>query len=297
MKLKTIFATLSLAAITSVMANPQPVQVVWPFAAGSSQAMMIRGLLDSANQQQNKYQFTFVNKPGAGGAIAANYVADSPQLAVLASTSSFYTRPLLYTESHDPQQFRLVSVTCANGPVALFSRKYKSFDELKGRETTVGIIPGSITQLFTQLLAKSNPEFKFLEVPYKGTPEATTDMLARHIDANVELLGTASLARLTPDASVLGISGGKTVADLPYTRIRGMDNLTNSYYMFVPNKVNSNIAKELSIIFNGASNVVVKDGCDNERGLIKLVPFEQTEKLHQSNFQQWKQITEGIPKQ
>jgi tripartite-type tricarboxylate transporter receptor subunit TctC len=297
MKLKTLLATLSLAAITSAVASSQPVQVVWPFAPGSSQAVMIRGLLDSANQQQNKYQFVFVNKPGAGGAIAANHVSDSSQLAVLASTSSFYTRPLLYTESHDPQQFNLVSVTCANGPVALFSRKYKSFDELKGRETTVGIIPGSITQLFSQLLAKNNPEFKFLEVPYKGTPEATTDMLAKHIDANVELLGTASLARLTPDASVLGISGGKSVANLPYTRIRGTDNLTNSYYMFVPGKVSFSTVKELSGIFNSASNAVVKNGCDNERGLIKLVPFEQTEKLHQSNMQQWKQITEGIPKQ
>lgn len=296
---KILAAVLAFSCLTT-WATPQPVQIVWPFAAGSTQAVMVRHLIESANQQQNKYQFVFVNKPGAGGAIAANYTATANSLTVLASTSSFYSRPLMYNESHDPEQFRLVSAVCLHSPIALFSRRYKSFAELKNNDVTVGINPGSVTQLFTRLLSNNNPDLRFTEVPYKGTPEATTDMLARHIDASIDLLSVGNLARLTPDTVVIGISGTRSLPNMPSMqslKVKGLDNLTNNYYVFVPRTVEPAIAQELNQIFNSAINDAVRESCNNERGVVEIAPFERTDRLHQTNQTQWRQITQGIVKQ
>lgn len=299
MKKLLVALTIGLSSVIA-QANSQVVQIVWPFAPGSTQATMIRNLIESANQQQSKYQFIFVNKPGAGGALAANYATASNTLAVLASTSSFYIRPLMYNESHDPEQFRLVSAICLNGPVAMFSRKYASFNELKNNNVTVGIIPGSVTQLFTRLLSQHNPELKFTDVPYKGTPEATTDMLGRHIDASIDLLSAGNLARLTPDTSVIGISGTRNLSNISTfstLRVKGLENLTNSYYIFVPRTIDVTTVQELNRIFNTAINDAVRESCNNERGVVEIVPFDRIEKLHQTNQTQWRQITQSITKQ
>lgn len=299
--MKKLFAILAIALSSiTAQANPQPVQIVWPFAPGSTQAVMFRSLIESANQQQSKYQFVFVNKPGAGGAIAANYTTASNTLTVLASTSSFYTRPLMYNESHDPEQFRLVSAICLQGPLAMYSRKYTSFNDMKNNSVTVGIIPGSVTQLFTRLLAQQNPELKFTEVPYKGTPEATTDMLGRHIDANIDLLSVGTLARMTPDTAVIGITGTRSLPNMPSMaslKVKGLDNLTNSYYVFVPRSTDNATTQELNRIFNNAINEAVRESCNNERGVVEIVSFDRAEKLHQTNQTQWRQITQGIAKQ
>lgn len=299
--MKKLLAVLATAwSCVTAQANPQSVQIVWPFAAGSTQAIMVRNLIESANQQQSKYQFVFVNRPGAGGAIAANYVTSTNTLTVLASTSSFYTRPLMYNESHDPEQFRLVSAICLQSPLAMFSRKYASFNDLKNNNVTVGINPGSVTQLFTRLIAQNNPELKFTEVPYKGTPEATTDMLGKHIDTSIDLLSVGNLARLTPDTSVIGISGTRSLPNMPSfssLKVKGLDNLTNSYYVFVPRSTDAATAQELNRIFNTAINDAVRESCNNERGIVEIVPFDRTEKLHQTNQAQWRQITQGIAKQ
>jgi tripartite-type tricarboxylate transporter receptor subunit TctC len=281
-------------------ANSQVVQVIWPFAPGSTQAVMVRNLIESANQQQSKYQFVFVSKSGAGGTIAANYTLTAGSLTVLASTSSFYTRPLMYHESHDPEQFRIISAICLQSPLALFSRKYSTFNDIKNNDVTVGINPGSVTQLFTRLLAQHNPELKFTDVPYKGTPESTTDMLAKHIDASIDLLSVGTLARLTPDTAIIGVSGTRSLPGMPSMtslKVKGLDNLTNSYYIFLPRAVDVAVTQELNRIFNTAINPAVRESCSNERGLTELIPFDRTEKLHQTNQIQWRQITQGISKQ
>lgn len=284
----------------NTFANQHNVQVVWPFAPGSSQAVMYRNLIDSANKQQTKYSFVFVNKPGAGGAVAANYVLSNSGLTVLASTSSFYSRPLMYLESHDPDQFKLINSVCSNGPLALISRKYSAFKDLRNHEISVGILPGSVTQLVTRLVTQNNQDIKFLEVPYKGTPEATTDMLAKHIDASVDLFGTSTLAKLPQDAAVVAITGTRSIQGIPTfssLKIKGLDNLTNNYYLFVPKTVETSVAQELNTIFNSAINDSVRENCDNERGVVETLQFINSEKSHQTNLTQWKLITKGIQKQ
>lgn len=301
--MKKLFASIAMAlccASTTAATVPQTVQFVWPFNAGGM-GVMARSLMDIANQQQSKYQFVFTIRPGAGGTVAANYVLSQPSLTVFANSDGHYTRPLMYNESHDPEQFKLVSTICLNIPMAIYSRKYTNINEVKNKDFTVGIIPGTATQLFTRILSKNNPEFKFTDVPYKGITDSTMDMLAKHIDGNVSFVGVSSLARMPSDVTVLGITGSRSFPGLPTfdsQKIKGVNNLTNGYYVFVPRSVDASVAQELNRIFTNAANSdAFKEVCANERGTVEPVQFNQTEKLHKDNIKEWQQAAQGIVKQ
>jgi tripartite-type tricarboxylate transporter receptor subunit TctC len=297
-KLITLFVTAILSL--SAWASPQVVQVVWPFSPGGTHAAMIRHLIDSTNHQQNKYQFVFVNKPGAGGTIAANYTSHAATLTVLASSSSFYSRPMMYRESHTADQFQLISGYCARVPMAMISRKYNKLSDLETQPSTIGIIPGSVTQLFSDTLTKRNSIYKFVNVPYKGTLEATTDMLGKHIDISVDFVNSSTLVRLTPDTTILGITGSRELPNMPTLEkqgLKGFRDLTVGYYMFVPATVDSVVAQELTQIFNAAINDAVRESCTNESGVVEIVTADKTKQLHQANIKQWRDLTQGIEKQ
>ena len=134
--MKKILVLLSMMVVSIAYAQ-KTVNVVWPFAVGSPQANMVRTMIESANSQQEKYQFVFLHKPGAGGAVAANTVTDSKDLALLASTSSFYVRPLLYKDSHNVDDFNMVTLVCAAQPLAIFSKKINSFSMVSGRDVSL----------------------------------------------------------------------------------------------------------------------------------------------------------------
>ena len=302
--MKKFFASLviALACVSSMASSaaPQTVQFVWPFSAAGMGAMA-RSLMDVANQQQNKYHFVFTLRPGAGSTVAANYVLAQNSLTVFANSDGLYTRPLMYNDSHDPAQFRLVSTMCLDIPMAIYSRKHKSLDEIKNKEFNIGIIPGTATQLFTRLLNKNNPEFKFVDVPYKGIPESSVDMLAKHIDGNVGFVGVNNLARMPSDVTVLGITGTQNFPGLntfASQKIKGVNNLVNGYYVFVSKNLDPAIAQDFNQIFSNAANSkTFKEVCANERGTVDTVMFSSTEKLHRNNMKEWQAVAHGITKQ
>lgn len=301
--MKKLLASIAMAlscVCAAASTVPQTVQFVWPFSVGGM-SVMTRSLMDIANQQQNKYQFVFTARPGAGGTVAANYVLSQNSLTVFANSDGHYTRPLLYNESHDPEQFRLVSTICLNIPMAVYSRKYTSLNDIKNKDFAVGIIPGTATQLFTRLFTKNNPEFKFVDIPYKGIPESTLDMLAKHVDGNVSFVSVSNLARMPSDVAVLGITGTRSFPGLPTfdsQKIKGVNGLTNSYYIFVSKSVDPVVAQELNRIFTNAANSdAFKEVCANERGIVEPVTWANTEKMHKANMKEWQQLAQGIEKQ
>lgn len=291
--MKKIIASALLAISSLTYANqPKNVEVVWPFAAGSSQAVMIRNLLESANSSQTQYQFVFMNKPGAGGAIAANSVLAANNLSILASTSSFYTRPLLYKESHDVDKFAMLGQICEGAPVAIYSKKYKSLDEMKNKNVTFGIISGSMTQIFSNTLSKNVKDITVTEVPYKDTVASFADMMGNHIDVSVDLLSSTTLARMTPDTHVVGISGNQKISN--YRQIKELVNLTNNYWFFAPKTLDAETRKQLNAILTSAINKRVRDDCANEYGYVNLLPYDKLESLNSNNKMFWKNMTNGM---
>ena len=81
--MKKILLLIALILVTALAQAQLTVQVIWPFDPGANHASIVRALIDNANKTQNKYQFVFVNKSGAGGIIAANAVLNSTELIFL----------------------------------------------------------------------------------------------------------------------------------------------------------------------------------------------------------------------
>jgi tripartite-type tricarboxylate transporter receptor subunit TctC len=52
----------------------EKVPAVWPFTPASTQGLYYRAILEQANKEQDKYEFIFEHRTGAGGAIATQYV-------------------------------------------------------------------------------------------------------------------------------------------------------------------------------------------------------------------------------
>ena len=299
--MKKIFA-LFLMTVVSLVSQAQPViNVVWPFSISSADANMTRALIDQANQQQTKYKFVFLSKQGAGGTIAAGQVLDNPTNHVLISSSSFYVRPMLYKESHDATQFNLINTICHGKPLAIFSKKYASLKEIGNKEISIGINNGSIVQLVSRGV-KAGSNFKIVEVPYKGTPEANKDVLGGHLDASVDFVGPATFSRFPTNTkvNVLGITGNVSHPGMPTFKsqgIEGLDILVSNYNIFVSKTLPVAQQQELNIIFNNAFNEGVRENCEDDFGQLIKSSYTQAGKLHQDNIIAWRRLTQGMPRE
>lgn len=297
--MKKILATLAMM-FASVVYAQKTVQVVWPFAVGSPQANMVRTMIDSANSHQDKYQFVFIHKPGAGGAIAANTVLESKELSLLASTSSFYIRPLLYKDSHNVDDFNMVTLVCSAQPLAIYSKKINKLSDSQDRGTSLGVIPGSITTLVTRAIKRENPDIRIIEVPYKGTPEATSDMLGGHIDGSVDFIGTSVTSRFGNDIKVLGMTGKRSINGYPTfqsLKVNGLENVTNDYFYFVNKSVDTATRQELNRILTNSYTEKTRFLCEDDFGQLVRTPFNQVDGIHQSNKQRWEKLTVGTVKE
>lgn len=295
--MKKLFALLLLTISSIAFADTVKVNIYWPFAVGSPQANMVRALIETANTQQNKYTFLFSHKPGAGGSIAAKTVTTN-QLSILASTSSFYIRPLLYKDSHDINDYSLVAEMCTAQPLAIFSKKYKSVNDF-AKNATIGVIPGSITTLVTRSLTKSNPHLNIIEISYKGTPEATTDMLAGHVDGSVDFIGKSALARFDGTVNIVGITGNKRIgsyATFESTGAKGLTGVTNDYFLFVHQSVDEATKKELNSIFRQAisSSTRARELCTDDFGTVSDTPYEQLSGINTGNAAKWAKLASGM---
>jgi tripartite-type tricarboxylate transporter receptor subunit TctC len=299
--MKKLIASLALALVSSLSQAQTVINVVWPFSISSADANMVRGLIDQANTQQNRYKFVFLSKQGAGGTIAASWVLENADNHVLISSSSFYVRPMLYKESHDASQFAMIGTVCNGKPLAVFSRKYATLKEVGNREITMGINNGSITQLVSRGISAGS-SIKVAEISYKGTPEATTDVLGGHLDSSVDYVGPVTFARFPSNTKVhvLGITGTVSHPGMPTFKSQGIDGLeilTNNYNIFVSKALPATQQQELNTIFNNAFNDVVRENCENDFGKVVKSNLAQASRLHQDNIAAWRRITQNMPKE
>lgn len=298
--IKILLALIMAMSLLTTAHAQKTVPVVWGFSAASGQANMVRSIIDSANAQQNKYQFVFTHKPGAGGSLAARTVLESNDLVVLASSSSFYIRPLLYKDSHNVDDFNLVTLYCVGQPLSIFSKKIDRLSVVKNKEISIGILPGSITTLVTSAIKRENPDIKILEVPYKGTPEATSDMLGGHIDGSVDFIGTSVFARFGNDIKVLGITGTRSINGHPTFQslgVKGLENVTADWTISVNKSVDLVTRQELNRIFNNAVNDRTKHFCEDDFGQISKPAFNQIDSINQANKQRWEKLTAGLARE
>ncbi|AOB33906.1 hypothetical protein AKI39_21040 [Bordetella sp. H567] len=171
----------------------KPLRLVVPFPAGGSSDTLGR-VVANALSQQLKQSVIVENRGGAGGNIAADYVARAPadgHTLLMAGQAIMAINQTLYGHvSYDPAAFPYIGMMGDNANVLLVNEQtlpVKSVAELIERaKAKPGEIPfgsngiGSLSHLTTELLA-SSAGVKFLHVPYQGAAPLATDLRAGRI--------------------------------------------------------------------------------------------------------------------
>lgn len=208
------------------------IEIVWPFGQGGTHDALTRTIVDNANKIQTRYKFVTIYQSGAGGALAVNNINLGRVPRIISHTSSFWIRPLLFEEGkYDVNDFIPLSYICTENALALVSSKYKDLDELKNRKLSIGVIPGSITNLAATALFKNDPNINF--IPYKTARNAAIDLVGRHIDLSMdfyaEVVGNTSI-------NVIGVTGKRSINNVRTFNSHGMKDLqkvTNSNFLII----------------------------------------------------------------
>ena len=220
-----ILAVLALSATAA-----EKVSGVWGWIPTSTQGSYFRAILDEANRAQDKYEFVFENRPGAGASIAARHVLAQPGTAVFANSTAQFIRPYLYPDaSFKLSDFKPVMVMGIS-PAALIT-KGKTLDQLVKQDrinfATAGT--GSTIHLMAEALVKDikkkYPGKDIQMIHFASTYEAFLSVMGGHTDATFEFLGDAK-AKATAETTLVGLTGKNRVDNIATLASQGYPNLT-----------------------------------------------------------------------
>jgi tripartite-type tricarboxylate transporter receptor subunit TctC len=242
-----LLATTALAAVAK-----ENIIIYYSWGAADTAANYHRVLADESNKIQDKYNFVFDVKPGAGGSIAARTVQAQPD-TILATASAFFIRPNFFpNESHDISQFRELFPQCS-APAVITSKKYKTWAEVPvDKPTTIGMSGmGTTTHLIAAQIAKKYPNL--IVVPFKSTSEAILSVLSDSTDMAVNFMGDSAQYVETNRLNVLGATGSKTIGNVRPLSSQGftrdLDVMDVPAQLLVPNSFPEAKAREIRDIF------------------------------------------------
>jgi tripartite-type tricarboxylate transporter receptor subunit TctC len=193
MKKTLLAAVLAICATCSLAQSypSRPVKLVVPFPAGSATDQVAR-VLGQELQEALKQPFVVENKAGAQGSIAAVEVAkaapDGYTLMVTTNTPQAANVSLFKKLSYDPVKdfapiARLGTISFmlmvrADHPAKSF-KEFLAYARANPGKLSGGY--GSAGSQVSQAMLRSMARIDFVDVPYKGLPQAITDVLGGSI--------------------------------------------------------------------------------------------------------------------
>jgi tripartite-type tricarboxylate transporter receptor subunit TctC len=245
-------AALALSSTTAVYAEDaypsRTVKIVVPFAPGGSTDVVARILADKLATEL-KESFVVENRPGAGGNIGADVVAKSAPdgyTLLMGTTGVLAINRYLYKDmSYDADRdFAPVSYTSLITNILVVNPQVpvKTVPELialakskPGELTFASSGAGSSTHLSAELF-KSMAGVDIVHVPYKGSSQAITDLMAGHVtmlfdnapsslpyvqQGKLRVIAVTSLKRMPalPDVPTIDESGVKGYESLSWSGI------------------------------------------------------------------------------
>lgn len=186
-----------------------PLHIVVPFAAGGAQDVIGR-YLGTKLQARLGVPVIIDNKGGAGGEIAADFVAKATpdgNTLLLASGGAISIAPHLNPKlSYDPRKDLVPVALVVDTPMTLAVRAQSPYqtvaDVLKDAKAHPGTVSyastgnGTISHLTGELLAQT-AGVHFLHVPYRGAGPAMTDLMGGQVSMIVT--SSASIAPMADD--------------------------------------------------------------------------------------------------
>jgi tripartite-type tricarboxylate transporter receptor subunit TctC len=182
----------------------QPVRLIVPYPPGGSADVLARtlGKQIGAGLGQN---VVVENKPGAGTAIGAKFVASAAPdgyTVLMGTVSSHAMTPLINANAgYDPLKDFTPIAPVADIPFAMLlhesvpAKSFKAFIELAkgqpGKFTFASAGVGTSNHLAGELLNEM-AGIRMVHVPYKGSAPALADLLGGQVDVMFDLLLTAT---------------------------------------------------------------------------------------------------------
>ena len=170
----------------------RPVKMVVPFPAGGPTDVLARSLSDRLSAQLGQ-PVVVENKPGAGGAIGADFVAKSAPdgyTIVLATSSTHSIGPYLAKVPYDPQKDFAPVVWLGNAPRVLVVPPVLGVNNVRelialakkdpGKLNYASSGVGSVVHLATEQFA-SMAGIKLTHVPYKGIQQSVPELLSGQV--------------------------------------------------------------------------------------------------------------------
>ncbi len=227
----------TLAGIAATIAAPNDARAAWPdktvtivhgFAAGGNADVVARIMADALSRKLGQ-QFVVEPRPGAGGTLAAGYVArakpDGGVIAILPgghSVSAAIYKQLPYRTVEDftwitlLTDYPFVLATYPDHPVKNLSQLIDYARKAPEPMLCANVGNGSGQHLAGELLA-SLAKIPIKEVPYKGGSEGMLDVIGKRIDMIMDT-PTILLEQIrTGQLRALGVTGAKPFFALPDT--------------------------------------------------------------------------------
>jgi tripartite-type tricarboxylate transporter receptor subunit TctC len=217
-------ALLSSAAIAQSFPS-KPIRVIIPFVAGGSSDIVGRAI-GSKFQELLGQPAVVENKPGANGAIAAEFVAKSEpdgHTVLVGSIGVFSINTALFKDlRYDPlRDFAPISlaVTTPNVLITKPTLPAKSVTELveadkKGRLSYCSSGTGSSDHLTAELL-KQLAGGQAVHVPYRGGAACQTDIMGNQVDYSFQNLGAVTNYIKSGRMKALAVTAKARNAQLP----------------------------------------------------------------------------------
>jgi tripartite-type tricarboxylate transporter receptor subunit TctC len=253
-------AAASLPGTTLAQAWPsRPIRAMVPFAAGSSLDIVGRLVMDPLSTQLGQ-PIVIENRGGAGGTIGSALVAKSEGdgYYLLIQASAHSAAPAAYSNiGYDVANDFIAVVpfgTLPNVTVVAPSSGIKTLKDLvaKGKSGQISYASagvGSATHWAAERIRVAG-EFQGVHVPFRGGPDALTEVMAGRVDFTAMGMSAALPLIKSGKLTALAVSTTKrssALPDVPTTVEAGLPNSDYTYWMglFVPAKTPPEIVTRL----------------------------------------------------
>lgn len=293
--------TILLCSLSLSSFAKETVTVVYSWTAADGPANYSRSLIAEANKIQDKYTFIFDTKPGAGGAVAAQHVARTPN-TILATASAFFVRPNFFpNESYDLSSYKELLLQCT-APMAITASKYKNWNDVPtDAPLTIGVSGlGTTTHLFATQIQKKYP--KLTVIPFKSTSESLLSMMSGNTDLHVAFLGEVEAWKDSSNKNkmhVLGISGTEPVRKFPTLVTQGFGktvaDISVPFHLAVPASISDDkFAEWRSILTKAAQTTAVKDTYLPDACSSSSLQENNLQPWYRSQVEFWRRLSTGV---
>ncbi len=239
----------------------KPIKVVVPLTAGSATDVMARIVFDQVSQQVGQ-PIVIENRPGAGNSIGMNAVAkaDPDGYTILANSSTHTVSPAVRaTMPLDTVNDLSAIIPLGNMPVVILFNPKKGYKQLKDFVDYAKANPGKInyssagagnSSHLNGELFRLAAGFEAVHIPFKGAPEAMTEVIAGRADYYFSPLVNSLPLMKDGQLQALAVSNSSRASalpDLPTITQAGYPNSEYNFWagVFVPAKTPQAIKDKL----------------------------------------------------